>query len=838
MAFKVNKYLPLVRREFAVRMALAVTVIAFVSNLNALIDLFLHPEISYFDAEHLIVGGATGIMVALLLGVVELYMRRYGETEQSLKKELTKVQTYLDVAGVIMVALDTAGNIILLNRQGCDILGCTVERVTGSNWFDLFIPVRDREPVKTVFSRLMKGEIDPVEYYENPVVTMEGEERIIAWHNTVLPDEGGAIIGTLSSGMDITERRQAEETLRTSEEKYRDLFENATDAIFLINADLHYVDVNRKAIELFGYAKEEWLTMSVLDVIPREQASQSKREFEKLRTEGMYEKFVGRLIKKDGTDLDVEVSSSAIYDGRQFIGSRDIVRDITERKRMEEDLRNSEKRYRLLFETNPQPMLVYDVYTLGILAVNEAAVTTYGYRREEFLSMTIKDIRPPEDVPALLHHLAKPGPDLDIVPGVWRHRKKDGTILYVEITSHKLTFGGRQAELVLTQDVSERKRLEDELLKARKLESLGVLAGGIAHDFNNLLVAVLGNIDMAKLGGKAKGGITKWLDAAEKATLRARDLTQQLLTFSRGGEPVKKTTSLRSLISDSVQFAVSGSNVQVALHIADDLWPSDVDEGQISQVINNLIINADQAMKDGGTIDVTAENRTVSGDRGLPFTAGDYIKMSIHDQGVGIPKEALQNIFDPYFTTKAQGSGLGLATSYSIVRKHDGHITVESEEGSGTTFSVYLPAQPHGVLPAEQEDRRPLSGTGRILIMDDEESVSEVTGQMLIRLGYEVEIARDGDEAIERYVAAGKKQKPFDIVIMDLTIPGGMGGKEAIRKLREIDPGVRAIVSSGYSNDPVMADYGHYGFTAVAAKPYKIHDLSRIIHDIITAGAV
>jgi len=663
MAFKVNKYLPLVRRKFAVRMALAVAVIAFVSNLNALIDLFLHPEISYFDAEHLIVGGATGIMVALLLGVVELYMRRYGEAEQSLKKELTKVQTYLDVAGVIMVALDTDGNIILLNRQGCDILGCTVARVTGSNWFDLFIPERDREPVKAVFFRLMKGEIDPVEYYENPVVTMEGEERIIAWHNTVLSDEGGAIIGTLSSGMDITERRQAEETLRTSEEKYRDLFENATDAIFLISADLRYVDVNRKAIELFGYAKEEWLTMSVLDVIPREQASRSKQEFEKLRTEGMYEKFVGRMFKKDGTDLDVEVSSSAIYDGRQFIGSRDIVRDITERKRMEEDLRNSEKRYRLLFETNPQPMLVYDVYTLGILAVNEAAVTTYGYRREEFLSMTIKDIRPPEDVPALLHHLAKPGPDLDIVPGVWRHRKKDGTILYVEIISHKLTFGGRQAELVLTYDVSERKRLEDELLNARKLESLGVLAGGIAHDFNNLLVAVLGNIDMAKLGGKAKGGITKWLDAAEKATLRARDLTQQLLTFSRGGEPVKKTTSLKSLISDSVQFAVSGSNVQVALHIADDLWPSDVDEGQISQVINNLIINADQAMKDGGTIDVTAENRTVSGDRELHFTAGDYIQISVHDQGVGIPKEALQNIFDPYFTTKAQGSGLGLATS-------------------------------------------------------------------------------------------------------------------------------------------------------------------------------
>ena len=838
MAFEAKKYLTRIKRQFTVRMALAVAIIALVSNLNALIDLFLHPEISYFDAEHVIVGGATGIIVALLLGVVELYVRRYGETERNLKKELAKAQSYFDVAGVIMVALDTAGNIILLNRQGCDILGCTGKTVTGSNWFDLFIPDRDREIVKAVFSRLMKGEIDPVEYYENPVVTMEGEERIIAWHNSVLSDEGGAIIGTLSSGMDISERRQAEETLRTSEEKYRDLFENATDAIFLVDAEMRYVDVNRKAIELFGYTNEEWLTMSVLDVIPREQASRSKQEFEKLRTEGLYEKFVGKMFKKDGTDLDVEVSSSAIYDDGRFIGSRDIVRDITERKGMEEDLRNSEKRYRLLFETNPQPMLVYDVYTLGILAVNEAAVTKYGYLREEFLSMTIKDIRPPEDVPALLHHLAKPSPELDIVPGVWRHRKKDGTILFVEITSHKLTFGGRPAELVLAYDVSERKRLEDELLKARKLESLGVLAGGIAHDFNNLLVAVLGNIDMAKLGGKAKGGITKWLDAAEKATLRARDLTQQLLTFSRGGEPVRKTTSLKSLISDSVQFAVSGSNVQVAFHIVDDLWPSNVDEGQISQVINNLIINADQAMKNGGMIDVTAENRTVSGDRELAFTAGDYIKVSIRDEGDGIPAESLQNIFDPYFTTKAQGSGLGLATSYSIVKKHDGYITVESEEGSGTTFSVYLPAQPHGVLPAEQEDRRPLFGTGRVLIMDDEESVSEITAQMLTRLGYEVEIARDGAEAIERYVTSRKQQKPFDVVIMDLTIPGGMGGKEAIQKLREIDPDVRAIVSSGYSNDPVMADYSRYGFTAVAAKPYKIHDLSRIIYDILTAGTV
>ena len=385
----------------------------------------------------------------------------------------------------------------------------------------------------------------------------------------------------------------------------------------------------------------------------------------------------------------------------------------------------------------------------------------------------------------------------------------------------------------MVRDITDRKKAEKEILKSHKLESLGVLAGGIAHDFNNLLTGILGNIDLAKLSLSPGDNIFEILTEAEKASLRARDLTQQLLTFSRGGAPIKKAISIRRLIEDSIEFTLRGSNVRCNLSIVDGLWPVEVDEGQISQVIQNLIINADQAMPGGGIVKVRCENITVEKECPLHITKGKYVKVEITDQGVGIPEEYLHKIFDPYFTTKEKGSGLGLAISYSIVKKHRGLITVKSEISTGTTCCIYLPASKKKILKKKESEKLLLAGKGKILVMDDEAIITDVACEMLKHLGYEAAFARSGEDVLEIYKREKASGKSFDAVIIDLTIPGGMGGKETIRKLLEIDPDVKTVVSSGYSNDQIMADYRRYGFRDVLAKPYKLSELSETVHRVI-----
>jgi nitrogen-specific signal transduction histidine kinase/CheY-like chemotaxis protein len=387
--------------------------------------------------------------------------------------------------------------------------------------------------------------------------------------------------------------------------------------------------------------------------------------------------------------------------------------------------------------------------------------------------------------------------------------------------------------VIAFQDMSVRKQMEEDILRAQKLESIGVLAGGLAHDFNNLLTAILGNVSLAKLLASPEDKISQRLTAAENASLRARDLTLQLLTFSKGGAPIKRTTSMGVLIKDSVSFASSGSNVICEFAIPDDLWVVDIDEGQMSQVIHNLIINADQAMPGGGTILVSCRNTTVSQDDGLPLKSGNYILISISDQGQGISPKYLPKIFDPYFTTKETGRGLGLAMVYSIVRNHEGHITLESKIGVGTTFKIYLPASGSRISGDNIAESQLRTAKGKILVMDDEAIVRESMIEILSFAGYEVESAKEGTEAIDAYIKAKASDKPFDIVIMDLTIPGGMGGKEAIETLKEIDPEIKAIVSSGYSNDPVMANFRAYGFEGAVSKPYKVAEIVDTLYKVI-----
>ena len=377
--------------------------------------------------------------------------------------------------------------------------------------------------------------------------------------------------------------------------------------------------------------------------------------------------------------------------------------------------------------------------------------------------------------------------------------------------------------------------MEEELLKAQKLEAIGVLAGGIAHDFNNFLASILGNISMAKMDVGQNDHIYHILVEAEEASKRAKTLTRQLLTFSKGGAPVKEVTTISDVIVDCSTFALSGSKIGCDFNLPADLWPVKIDVGQISQVIQNITINADQSMPGGGTIKIGATNITLETKHGLPLQPGKYVLLTFQDSGSGIPEANIQKIFDPYFTSKENGTGLGLTTAYSIIKRHNGHITVDSKEGTGTTFRVYIPSSREEIREKTEIEKIDLQGRGKILAMDDEEMIRNLMQQMLHRMGYEVELANDGAQAIGLYQRAIEAGEPFDAVILDLTVPGAMGGKEAIARLCEIDANVKAIVSSGYSIDPVMSKYQEYGFSGVVEKPYNLQKLGKTLNEILKA---
>jgi len=421
--------------------------------------------------------------------------------------------------------------------------------------------------------------------------------------------------------------------------------------------------------------------------------------------------------------------------------------------------------------------------------------------------------------------LAKDGTLRSIADSGAPIRNEDGTIIGV---------------VVVFRDVTERVRMEQELLTARKLESLGVLAGGIAHDFNNILTAILGNLYLAKITAKPGDEQAIILGEAERATLRARGLTQQLLTFAKGGAPVKRTLSLSDVLKETVRFALQGSNVRAEFSLAADLWLVTGDEGQLGQVFHNLALNAQQAMPGGGTVTVRAENLTLGTPMPPPLLdlpGGPYVRIVMTDQGIGIPPDHLRRVFDPYFTTKQFGHGLGLATTYSIIKHHGGGIHAESALGAGTTFSVYLPASPETVLRREQNTPPGRPGPGRVLVMDDEESLRTLFNRMLTRCGLEVHMARDSAEAIALYQRALASDLPYAVVILDLTIPGGRGGADTLQELRGIDPHVKAIVTSGYADDPVLARYAEYGFKGRLAKPFTFEELSAALNLAMTARA-
>ncbi|MBW1675580.1 MAG: response regulator [Deltaproteobacteria bacterium] len=640
-------------------------------------------------------------------------------------------------------------------------------------------------------------------------------------------------------------KHEMERKLKESEQWLSTTLKSIGDAVIATDANGFVTFMNPVAEALTGWKQEDVAgkpLSEVFNIINEETGKQAEDPATRVLREGFVVGLANHtvLIAKDGMRRPIDDSGAPIRDDKgNIIGVVLVFRDITERRQAEKALAAEKERLAVTLRSIGDGVITTD--TEGrIVLINKVAEKLTAWLHEEATGKPLTEVfhiinehtrkrceNPFEKViktngivglandTALI---ARDGTERVIADSGAPIRDKDGNIIGV---------------VLVFRDVTEKRRLEQELINADKLESVGVLAGGIAHDFNNILTGILGNITLAKIYAKPDDKIFEKLRGAENASLRAKHLTQQLLTFSRGGAPIKKTVFISELLKDAAVFALSGSNVRCEFSIPGDVWPVEVDEGQITQVINNLIINASQAMPEGGIIRARAENIVVDAEQGLPLKEGKYMKISIEDRGIGIPEEHLQKIFDPYFTSKQKGSGLGLATAYSIVKRHDGCIRVKSELGVGSTFHIYLPASSKEALIEKELRERIPTGKGKILIMDDEDLVREVGGEMLDILGYEVEFAEDGAEAIELYKKAKESAQPFDAIIMDLTIPGRMGGKEAVEKLIEIDPEVKAIVSSGYSTDPIMADFRKYGFSGVVAKPYELNELGEALHKVI-----
>ncbi|MCE5272024.1 PAS domain S-box protein, partial [bacterium] len=507
------------------------------------------------------------------------------------------------------------------------------------------------------------------------------------------------------------------------------------------------------------------------------------------------------------------------------------------RIRAEQALRESEARFRAVVED--QTELIGRFLPDGTLTfLNEATTRYYGIEAEKMLGHNMFHFITEEDRDRVQQNLLALTPDNPVLNIENRSVLSNGCVRWQQWTNRAIfNREGRLVEFqAVGRDITELRQMEQERIKSEKLFSLGVLAGGIAHDFNNLLGAVMINISMARRSLAGNGEVLDLIHDIEEAALRARDLTQQLLTFSKGGAPIRKPTCVNDLIRNTTRFALRGSNVRSELDFDPEPWDADIDSGQISQVLHNLVLNAIQAMPAGGVVRVMTRNVTLAKGEVASLAAGRYIRVSVRDHGRGITPETMPHIFDPYFTSKAHGSGLGLATSYSIIKRHNGHISVVSESGRGAEFIFYLPAADlHPALQSRggRKGRGTKPVTGSILVMDDEPLYRDSLARALTNSGHRVRTAGSGLEALEMYELEFKAGRRFDLVIMDLTIPGGMGGKETLSRIRRLDPEVRAVVSSGYSNDQVLADFRHYGFSGIIPKPYRVEELLEVVSTVM-----
>ena len=640
--------------------------------------------------------------------------------------------------------------------------------------------------------------------------------------------------GMVAVFSDISDRKRAEEALQRSEERYRRLIETTNTGYVILDINGVVVDANPEYVRLSGHAKlDEILGRSVMEWTAEEEKETNARAVAACLKTGFIRNFEITYIDPKGNRTPVEINGTVM----ESKGERQILtlcRDITERKQAEIAATAEKERLAVTLRSIGDAVIATDVRG-DIVLMNKVAEDLTGWRLSEATGKPLSDIF--NVVNELTReHLENP------VEKVLSSGK------IIELANHTLLISRDGTERVIAdsgapirdehnkiigvvlvfRDITERQQFMDAIQRTAKLDSLGILAGGIAHDFNNLLTGIYGYMDLARLASK-DARISEYLEAMLATMKRAKALTLQLLTFAKGGSPVQKITPLIPFIEETAQFALSGSNISCRFSFADDLCKCNIDKDQIAQVIDNIVINAQQAMPDGGTIEIYAANLSFKENEHPPLSKGDYVKVSIKDTGIGIPKEILPRIFDPFFTTKLKGHGLGLATCHSIITRHGGCIDAESQPGKGSAFHVYLPAS----LEATEAKDATVSmhkGSGTIIVMDDEAVLRDTIRQMLELMGYTVICKHDGKEAVDFFMSETPK-RPFVAMIFDLTVPGGMGGLEAVMEIRKSDKEIPIFVSSGYAENSVMKNPVEYGFTASIAKPFTLGDLSEVLNN-------
>jgi PAS domain S-box-containing protein len=779
--------------------------------------------------------------VRFVISVSRIITKRK-RAEEALRENVKHFRALVENISDAISLINPYGIVLYTSRSTQRVLGYFPEEFVGRNAFDLIHPDDLSELMNHInVLRSKPGATTSLQF------RIKHKDESWRWMegvgNNLTHDP--SVNSIVFNYRDITGRKEAEDALRQSDERFRALVEHSSDALTLIASDGTLLYSGPSSEQILGYSSGENMGKNVFQFIHADDGDRAKLIFRQLlHTPKQTVTMQLRLLHKNGSWRWMECVINNLLSEPSVKAIVINARDITDRKMADDALAEEKERLLVTLRSIGEGVITTNTER-KIVLLNKTAEMITGWSQEKAYG---------QPVDAIIHLTNERS------GGVFEHpvHKVLRTKTIAEMTNHVLLLTQSDSKRIITdnaapirdkdgqligvvmvfREITDQLKMENEILKSRKIESIGILAGGIAHDFNNILSAILGNISLAKMKLDAKN-IEKALELllrAERASERAKDLTQQLLTFSKGGAPVKKTANIGDLLKDSANFSAAGSNVRCDFLIPDDLWHVDIDAGQMSQVINNLVINARQAMPDGGTITIKAENLVVmasSREYAVNLKSGNFIKILIRDHGIGIPEENIQKIFDPYFTTKKTGNGLGLATSYSIIKNHDGAITLESKLGTGTTFYIYLPASRSEVQPKPIAIAKPIYANGKILVMDDEEVIREMAAAMLTDLGYDAHTAKDGAETIAMYEQSLNDGMPYDAVIMDLTIPAGMGGKETVKKLIELDPYVRTIVSSGYSNDPVMADHKKYGFISVLPKPYQLNDLARLLEHLL-----
>jgi len=735
-------------------------------------------------------------------------------------------RSLFDHAGTAMVILEEDLTISMLNKEAENLTGYPEGEMAGKiPWNELI-----RLDGASAYSLpALRNPLRMTPQYEARLTCRTGALKHVLVKLSPLPDKNK----TIACLIDISERKETEKALQKSESQYRHLVKHAPAGIYEIDfLERKFVTVNDVMCEYTGYDRQEFLSLSPLAILSEESRGRFLERMSKVFAgEKVPEAVEYKILGKNGKDFWVILYTRYRYENGMPTGATVVVHDITERRLSEEALRKSEERYRLLVDNAGEGIFIHQDNVIKF--PNPKALEILGYSAEELAGMRFTALLHPDDVP-VIHGLHQQEGFKKEEISTLRLTNKAGEDLWLEVNAVPIIWEGAPAFLHLFRDVTLQKKLEAQLAHAQKMEAIGTLAGGIAHNFNNLLMGIQGNISLMLLDTPSTDRHFERLAGIERLIESGSKLTGQLLGYARGGKYEAQSMDLNRLVKETSQtFGLAKKEIAVHLDLCRNLRRVSADRAQVEEMLMNLFVNAADAMPRGGDLFLITRNVTEKALQGKPFKVepGDYARIEVRDTGSGMDGKTMARVFDPFFTTKpaGRGTGLGLASAYGIIKAHDGYIDVASEEGSGTCFSVYLPAT---MNPVDQETpvlSGPLRGAETLLLVDDETNVLKVAQLMLEKLGYCVLPAKNSKEAIALFAAS---KDSIQLAILDMIMPD-MGGAMLYEKLKELHPGLKALLSSGYGLDGQAMEILRKGCNGFIQKPFGLADLSKKVRDII-----